>query len=322
MANMKTVSVGQVQVEKHGLIVKQSRFKKMLIRNAPLLLMFAPVIVYFVIFKYIPMVGTIIAFKDYNYKDGIFGSPWVGFDNFKALFQMPDTVRVIMNSFRISILKLIVEFPLPILLAILLNEVRKSWYKKTVQTLVYLPHFLSWVIVGGVVVVLFSQETGIINKIIAYFGLPKTAFLYQTGSWFAIFLGAGVWKEAGYQAIVYLAALSAIDPSLYEAASIDGAGKWRKIWNITLPSLTPTIMIMFILTIGRILEVGFDQVYILQNPVVTDVSQIISTYIYKFGLQGGQINLTSAMGLFESFISLVLIVLANGIARKFGNGLW
>lgn len=291
-------------------------------QNIPLIVMFVPVIAFYLIFKYAPMVGVIVAFKSYNFAEGIFGSPWVGLKNFNMLFSNPKSLLIIRNTLVLSLLNIAVGFPFPIMLAIMLNEVKKIWFKKTVQTLVFMPHFLSWVIVGGIVVTIFSQESGAINHWIQQWTGKAFPFLYNETSWMVIFVGSGIWKEAGFSAIIYLAALSSIDTSLYEAASIDGAGKWKQLWHVALPGIAPTIVLMLILSMGKVMEVGFDQVYTLQNSVVSNVAEVISTYIYTIGLQKGQFSLTSAMGLFESVVGFVLVVTANAIARKFNQSIW
>ncbi|GGD88380.1 protein lplB [Paenibacillus nasutitermitis] len=291
-------------------------------RNIPIFIMFAPVILFYLIFKYLPMLGVVIAFKDYNFIQGIMNSPWVGWKHFRVLFDNPQSLEIIRNTFVLGLLTVLIGFPFPIILAILLNEVRRMWFKRIVQTLVYLPHFFSWVIVGGVVLTLFSQESGIVNHLLMRVTGEAYPFLYKSGSWIVIFLGSGIWKETGFAAIIYLAALSSIDTSLYEAAGIDGANKWKQIIHITIPGIASTIIIMFILSIGNVLEVGFDKVFVLQNPVVSSVSEVISTYIYRIGIEGAQFSFTSALGLFESVVGLVLVLLANRTARKFGQGLW
>lgn len=290
--------------------------------NLPLLSLFVPVLLFYLIFKYVPMFGAIMAFKNYNFTDGILHSPWIGLGNFEILFSNPQTINIIRNTLVLSVLNIVVGFPIPILLAILLNEVRRQWFKKWVQTLVYLPHFFSWVIVGGIVVTMFAEQNGIVNAILERMTGSTFPFLYDEGSWIAIFLGAGIWKEAGFSTIIFLAAITSIDPSLYEAASMDGASKWRQIINITLPGISATIVLLLILQMGSVMNVGFDPVYVLQNSGVYNVSEVISTYIYKVGIQGGQFSLTSAMGLFESVVGFVLVFSANLVARKFGNGLW
>jgi len=299
--------------------IRRSRRFKM---NVPWLIMFAPVAVYFILFKYVPMSGLVIAFKNYHFLHGIWGSEWAGLHNFYMLFTDPATIHTIRNTLMISVLSIVVGFPFPIILAILFNEVRRIWFRKSLQTLLYLPHFLSWVIVGGMVITLFSQETGMVNSLWERFTGSSFPFMYHESSWLAIFLGSGVWKEAGFGAIIYLAALSNIDPLLYEAANLDGANKFRQIWSITLPGITPIIVLMLILGMGRVMEVGFDQVYMLQNPIVSNISEVISTYIYRIGLQGAQFSITTAMGMFEALIGLILVIICNGIARRFNQSLW
>nr|WP_240633447.1 ABC transporter permease subunit [Paenibacillus montanisoli] len=290
--------------------------------NIPWLIMFTPVALFFIIFKYAPMAGLVIAFKNYTVYEGVWGSQWVGLDNFRMLFRDPSAISTIRNTLTLSLLSMFVSFPFPIMLAIFLNEVRKLWFKKTVQTLVYLPHFLSWVIVSGMVITLFSQESGIVNHLLEKLTGATYPFLYKEGSWITVFVASGIWKSAGFAAIIYLASLTTIDPSLYEAACMDGAGKMRQIWHITLPGIRPTIVLMLILNMGHVLEVGFDQVFTLQNSAVAAVSEVISTYMYRVGLQGFQFGLTTAMGLFESVVAFILVVLTNMIARKFNQGLW
>jgi putative aldouronate transport system permease protein len=294
------------------------RFKQ----NVPLLWMFIPGAIFYLLFKYTPMAGLVIAFKDYNLHDGIVRSPWVGLDNFRLIFSNPLTTDIILNTLWLSLLRLVVGFPFPILLALLLNEVRKTWFKRSIQTMVFLPHFFSWVIVGGIVLTLFSQEAGSLNLLLErWFGYTHP-FMYEVPSWVTIYLGSGIWKEAGFSAIIYLAALAAIDPVLYEAAAIDGASKWRQIWHITLPGVSTVVAMMLILSMGSIMEVSFDQIYILGNPVVSSISEVISTWGYQLGLQGAQFSLTTAMGLFESLVGLLLILTANQIARRMGKELW
>lgn len=297
---------------------RRRRFKQ----NVPLLLMFVPVAVFYVLFRYVPIAGNVIAFKDYNFYDGLFGSPWVGFHNFELLFSQAQTVNIIRNTLMLSVLQLVFGFPAPIVIALLLNEVRKSLFKRVVQTIVYLPHFFNWVIIGGMVLTLFSMESGIVNRLLEAWAGQPYPLLYKPVSWIAVFIGSGIWKEMGFGAIIYLAVISMIDPALYESAVMDGANKFRQIWHITLPAMRPTIVILFILATGNVMEVGFDQVYILQNGTVSNVSEVISTYIYRVGLQGTQFSLSAAMGLFEAVVGLVLVLAANAVARKFNQGLF
>lgn len=292
-------------------------------KNVPLLILFLPALIYFIVFKYVPMGGLVIAFKEYNFREGILHSPWAGTKYFQMLFSSPDFAQIFRNTLLISILSFVIGFPFPIALAILMNEVRRSWYKRLVQTLVYLPHFISLVIVTGMVVTMFSSSGSVNMLLQKLFGLEQPIpFLYKASSWLALYFGSGIWKEAGFAAIIYLAALSSIDPSLYESAAIDGAGKWRQIWNITLPGIRPTIILLLILQMGNLIDVGFDKVYMLTNPTVSNVADVISTYVFRVGLQGGQFSFSTAIGLFESVIGLILIFSANMIARKFGQGLF
>ncbi len=299
-----------------------SSTKKRLRQNIPLIMMFLPVAIFFITFRYVPMGGLIVAFKDYNFVDGVLGSPWVGFENMRLLFSNPQTLQIIKNTLVLSLISVFVGFPFPIILAILLNEARIMIFKRSIQTLVYLPHFLSWVIVGGLFITIFGQESGIVNRLLEQWTGTTFAFLYNEFSWMSIFAGSGIWKNAGWSAIIYLAALSSIDPSLYESASIDGAGKFRKIWHITLPGISSIVVLMFILAMGNVMEVGFDHVFVLQNAVVSSISEVISTYSYKIGIRGAEFSLTAALGLFESLVGLVLVIVTNQIARKFNKSLW
>ncbi|RAU97312.1 sugar ABC transporter permease [Paenibacillus sp. YN15] len=299
------------------------RYSRRILRaNIPLMLLFLPGLLYFFIFKYLPMGGLMIAFKNYNFHDGVFGSPWVGLKNFETIFNQPHTLDVIRNTVVLSVLEVFVGFPFPILLAILLNEVRRTGFKRIIQTIVYLPHFFSWVIIGGFVVTLFSIDSGTINHWIERWFGEAYPFLYKPVSWISIYIGSGIWKEMGFSSIIYLAALTSIDPSLYESASLDGANKFQQIRHITIPGISSTIVLLFILSMGRIMEVGFDHVYVLQTPMVSNVADVISTYIYNIGLKGAQFSLTAAMGMFESLVGLILVLCTNAIARKFGQGLW
>lgn len=296
--------------------------KRVLRQNIPLYIMFLPVMVYFVLFRYYPMTGLVIAFKNYTFMGGIWDSPWNGLDNFRLIFNNPQITGVIWNTWKLSGLNILIGFPMPIILAILVNEVRKTGFKRLVQTMVYLPHFLNWVIVGGIVLTIFSQSTGTLNHLTDQLFGWTYPFLYKPFSWVTIYLTTTVWKETGWGMIIYLAALTSIDQSLYEAASMDGANKWQQMWRITLPGLMPTIIIMLILRIGHLMTLGFDQVFVLQNNTVADVSEVISTFMYKMGVQQAQFSLATAMGLFESLIGLVLVVTANRLARIFGQSLW
>ncbi|MDF2922288.1 MAG: sugar transporter permease [Paenibacillaceae bacterium] len=315
---MKTTSLQMAAVQMNA----RSSLGKRLRKNKTLILMFLPVAVFFIVFRYLPILGNVIAFKQYNLMHGILGSPWVGVDNFRMLFSNPQTINIIRNTLILSVMGTVIGFPFPIIVAVMLNEVRRMWFKKSVQTLLYLPHFFSWVIIGGVVVTLFGSQAGIINTLLLRMTGHEYKILYEIGSWLTIFFGSSVWKEAGFGAIIYLAAISSIDPNLYEAASIDGAGKLRQIRSITLPGIMPTAVIMLILAMGRVMDVGFEQIYNLQNAAVSDISSVISTYLYAVGIQGGMYSLTTAMGLFESLVAIIFVIASNAIARRLGHSLW
>ena len=278
---------------------------------------------YYILFHYVPMYGVTIAFKDYNPFQGIFGSPWVGLDVFRDIFKMKEFSCAVRNTLVLNMLNLFLGFPMPILLAIMLNEVRQTKLKRVYQTLLYLPHFISWVIIGGLVYQLFSESYGIVNTIIKSFGLPPVPFLTQKSNWIVMYLSVGIWQSAGWGAIIYLAAITGIDPQIYEAAVVDGCGKLKMIWNITLPSIKGTVIIMFILNAGRIMNISLDQPMMLSNVLVEEVSDVISTFVYRVGLQSGKFSVGTAVGLFQSLISLVMLLTTNFITNKMGNeGIW
>lgn len=320
--NMESQDVTLQRLKTNSTNSERSKRRARIKQNLPWFIMLLLPITFFIVFSYIPMFGLVIAFKNYRFIDGIFGSEWVGLKNFKMIFAQAQTINVIKNTFVISMLSVFVSFPFPIILAVLLNEVRSKWFKKASQTILYLPHFLSWIIVGGIITNIFSSTRGPVNFIINALGGESYQFLFHPASWMAIFLGSGIWKSTGFNAIIYLAALSSIDPTFYEAAIVDGANKWKQITKITIPCLMPTIILMLILATGHIMEVGFERIYVLQNPVIKDVSEVVSTYVYEFGIRSGQFSITTAMGLFDSVISLILVLLSNKIAKKSGNALF
>ncbi|MDR0267249.1 ABC transporter permease subunit [Paenibacillus sp.] len=282
-----------------------------------------PGIAFLLLFKYTPMYGIVIAFQDFNIFSGIGDSPWVGFEHFSRLFQTPKFVQVFSNTFIISILKIVLLFPLPILLAILMNELTKMWFKRPIQTIIYMPHFLSWVIVSGLFIDLLSVNGGLVNQIIEWMGGTPIKFFLDNSVFRWLLVGTAGWKEAGWGTIVYLAALSSIDPQLYEAAKIDGANKFKQILHITLPGLVPVILLMFILRLGSILEAGTEQILVMYNPVVYNVSDVIGTYVYRTGLGEQNYSFAAAVGLFESIVGFILIVGGNYISRRFLNrGIW
>lgn len=292
-------------------------------KNWQIYSMIVPGVIFFVIFRYVPIFGSVIAFQDYNVFSGFLGSKFVGFKHFANLFAYPEFSRILRNTLLISFYQLLFGFPAPIVLALLLNEVRKIAFKRVVQSVIYLPHFLSWVIVGGLVINALSPNHGIVNEVLAYFGKEKVFFMQEPEYFRSIVVLSGIWKEVGWGTIIYLAALTGINPELYEAAEVDGAGKFRQTFSVTLPALLPTIMVLLLLRIGNILDLGFEQIYILLNPLVRETGDVLDTYIYLVGLLGAQYSYTTAIGMFKSVVGLILIVGANQLSKRLtGNSLY
>jgi putative aldouronate transport system permease protein len=278
---------------------------------------------FFVIFRYVPMTNIVIAFKDYNIFRGVWASPWVGWKYFIQAFQSRDFYNALRNTITLNLLDLAMGFPAPIILAILLNELTVKSYKKLTQTIVYLPHFLSWIIISGIAAQLFAPSGGVINIALSKFNIGPINFLMEKGKWIATYIGLGVWKEMGWGTIIYLAAITGINPELYEAAEVDGAGRWRKIWHVTLPGIRPTIVVLLIMNLGRILGSEFDRPYTMANPTVMQVADVISTLVYRVGIRSSQFSFTTAIGLFQSVICVLFLVAANTIAKKSGErGIW
>lgn len=297
--------------------------RKELKRNRFLYMLLVPVAIYLLLFKYAPMAGEIIAFKNYRLSDGIWGSSWVGFQQFEKLFASREFYIVLKNTLLLNLYSLLFAFPAPILLAIMLNEVRVEWYKRTLQNLLYIPHFISWIVLGSIIIALLSPSTGIVNYLLQAFGIEPIYFMADKLWWPVTFIVSGIWKEAGFGTILYLAAMASIDPTLYEAAKIDGANKIRQIWHVTLPGIRSTIAILLILQVGKMMDVGFEQIYALRNPAVTSVAEVISTFVYTRGIVNLQYSYTTALGLFQSLIALILIVSVNRIIKALGErGLW
>lgn len=283
-----------------------------------LLLLFPVALV--VVFKYLPMLGLSIAFMDYKPIKGFSGSEFVGFEIFKEVFQSANFYKALKNTLLLNILDLLCGFPAPIILAICINEIKCKWYKKTTQTILYLPHFLSTVIVAGLAYQLFSPQSGYINALIRSMGGETVPFLTEKVHWIVSYVLIGVWQGMGWGTIIYLAAITGIDAELYEAATVDGAGRWRKIWNITLPSIRGTIITMLIMSLGRIMGGSFDRPYTLSNPMVTDVSETIAVFVYQKGLLNMKYSLSTAVGLFQSVVGVVLVFIADRIAKLCGEG--
>lgn len=287
-------------------------------RNLGLISMALPLVAFFLLFHYVPMLGLVIAFKDYVMSDGIFGSAWVGWENFVRLFSSEDFPHAVRNTLMISVLRLVCGFFAPVILALLLNEVRLAGYKRSIQTLTYLPHFFSWVILAGIFLMIFGGG-GPVNSVVKLLGVHPVTFLTDDVAFIAILIVTGIWQGAGWGAIIYLASLSGISPDLYEAAVIDGANRWKQTLHITLPCLVPTMITLFILSLGGIMTAGFDQIYNMYNPLVFNVADIIDTYVLR-RLMGLDLSLATAAGMFQGVVGMVLIVGANIFARKISKG--
>lgn len=302
---------------------KQHPFIKSFKKHWELYLLVLPPVLYLLIFKYIPMVGVQIAFKDFSVVKGIWGSPWVGLKHFEAFFNSPNFWLLIKNTIGISFYSLIAGFPIPILLALALNEIRTGYFKKTVQMVTYAPHFISTVVMVSIIILMLSPHVGVVDKLFTWLGFPMTNFMGIPEYFKSIYVWSGVWQGMGYSSIIYIAALAGVDPSLYEAAKMDGASRLRKIWHIDLPTLVPVTVIMLILSLGSIMGVGFEKIYLMQNPLNTSASEVISTYVYKVGLIGANFSFSAAVGFFNSIINLILLVIVNSISRKVSeNSLW
>jgi putative aldouronate transport system permease protein len=292
-------------------------------RDWQLYAMLIPTILWLLIFLYKPMYGLQIAFKDYSIFRGVAGSPWIGWEHFQTLFGNDQFLRAVKNTIIISFYNLIFGFPMPIILALMFNEILRQTFKKTAQTIVYLPHFISTVIIAGIVITAFSPSAGIVNTFREWMGMDPIYFLTKP-EWFRpIFIGSGIWQEAGFQSIVYLAAIAGVSPTLYESAVVDGASRWQMMWKITLPSILPTIIIMLIIRIGNLLEVGFELIILLYQPATYQTADVINTFIYRQGLQSGQYDLAAAAGLFNAVVAFVLVMTANTISRRVSRtSLW
>lgn len=288
-----------------------------------LYLMVLPGLLYFCVFRYAPMYGAIIAFKNYRVLDGITGSPWVGWRNFEQIFGSPYFGNILANTVLISLYKIIVGTPAAVALAVLLHEVRVRWFKRAVQTITYLPHFLSWIVVFGIALVVLSPSSGLANKGLEAFGVSPIEFLSDP-TWFrSVLVGSDVWKNIGWNAIVYLAALAAISPTLYEAAAVDQASRFRRVWHVSLPGILPVIVLVTTLNIGQLLSAGFEQIFVFYNPSVYSVGDIIDTWVYRQGIQGFQYSVAAAVGLFKGLVGCVLLLAANWAAKRWANsGLW
>lgn len=285
-------------------------------RNYVLILMILPVLIYFLVFKYYPMYGMLIAFQNYKPRLGILGSKWVGFENFIKFFNGRYFDRVLGNTIKLSLLEIVLGFPAPIILALMLNEIRKAWFKRTVQTITYMPHFISMVVMCGIIVD-FCDTNGMVTRLWYMLTGGETRNMLTVPLYFRpIYVISGIWQEVGFGSIIYLSALASTDPQLYEAATIDGANRWQQLFHITIPSITMTIMIMFLLRIGRMMSVGYEKVLLLYNPSTYDVAEIISTFVYKRGLVEAKYSLGAAVDLFNAVINLALLLVCNTLSKK------
>ncbi|MFX3631617.1 MAG: ABC transporter permease [Candidatus Pristimantibacillus sp.] len=308
---VRTTTVPQVK--------RKNRTLGQLWKDRTLYLMIIPGLLFFIIFKYFPIGGIIIAFQDYKPYNGIAGSEWVGLEHFIRLFSEPDFFIILGNTLILFALNLIFFFPVPIILAVMLNEVRHSIFKRFVQTIVYIPHFMSWVIIVSISFIMLSMDRGMVNELLSVMGFDKINFL-MSNEWFRpMYILQIIWRESGWGTIIYLAAMAAIDPQLYEAARMDGANRLRQIWHITLPSIRSVIIVLLILKIGDVLELGFEHIFLLLNSMNREVAEIFDTYVYTAGLKQGEFSYSTAVGFFKSFIGLILIMGANWIAKKAGE---
>ena len=292
-------------------------------REWQIYVMLLPTIIWFIVFLYKPMYGLQIAFKDYSIFRGVANSPWVGWEHFQTLFANDSFIRAVRNTVTISFYNLLFGFPAPIILALMFNEILHATYKRTAQTIVYLPHFISTVIIAGIVITAFSPSAGIVNALLEWLGIDPIYFLIKP-EWFRpIYIGSGIWQEAGFSSIVFLAAIAGVNPSLYESAVVDGASRWQMMWKITIPSILPTIIIMLIIRIGNLLEVGFELIILLYQPATYETADVINTLIYRQGIQGAQYDLAAAAGLFNAVVAFILVMTANTISKRYSRtSLW
>jgi putative aldouronate transport system permease protein len=305
------------------ILTRLDSFRKKFIKNKFLFFMALAVMIWYAIFRYVPYYWNLIAFKDFSYAKGFWDSPWIGLGNFRALFVDPLFLRVLRNTLVISGMKILIGFPFPILLAIFLNEVFSKAYRKTIQTITFVPFFISWVIYASIMYTLLSPSVGMINVLLKWLGGEGIYFL-ASEAWFRpILVASEITKNSGYFTVIYMAALAGVDQEIYEAAICDGANLFQRIWHITLPGIASVITILFILRLGQLLTVGFEQVYILYSPMVYDVGDVIETFNYRQGILGGRFAYTTALGLFKSAIGFVLVLVSNSVLKKLtGYGLW
>lgn len=298
--------------------VHVKEWKKALSKYWQMYLLLIPVIVYYIVFKYVPMLGAQIAFKDFSFRRGIWGSEWVGFEHFARFFSSSQAISIIWNTLYLGFLSLIFCFPVPIILALIINEIRNKYIKQTLQTITYAPHFVSTIVVVGMLMSMCSPSTGIFNQIFVKLGIfAEPQYLMGKAEFFRpMYIISDIWKDAGWSAIIFISALTAVDTTLYEAAEVDGANRWQQLIKITLPSILPTIITMLILEVGKVLSIGFEKVYAMQTDLNLSVSEVISTYTYKQGLEHLEYDYATAIGLFNSVVNFITLLVVNGISKK------
>jgi putative aldouronate transport system permease protein len=316
---MKEHYEAQLQLRHNYRFFKESLFIRDIVRDRWLYVILLPGVLYFIIFKYVPMFGLLMAFEDYKPHLGFMNSPWVGMKHFERFFSEPQFWMLFRNTILLAIYNLVFFFPLPIVLALMLNEVRIGIFKRFAQTLLYLPHFVSWVVAVGIFYVLFTTEGGVINELIQKIGIEKIPFLLSEDWFRPMIISQSIWKEAGWGTIIFLAALSGVDLQLYEAARMDGAGRWRQLWHITMPAIRSTIVILFILRLGSFLDTGFEHIFLMLNSMNREVGEVFDTFVYMKGLTQGQYSYSAAVGMFKSLVGLVLVLGSNWIAKKLGE---
>ncbi|WP_244535140.1 ABC transporter permease [Gracilibacillus kekensis] len=297
--------------------MKRSETWRKVKRNKMIYLMILPGLIYFLIYKYLPMYGLIISFQDYKPYKGISESEWVGFEHFTRLFTSSEFWMIFKNTLVLFGLQVFIFFPIPIIISLMLNEVRHSFFKRGVQTLIYIPHFMSWVVIVSISYVMLTLDGGIVNAIVDSLGFEKINFLLNDAWFRPMYILQVIWREAGWGTIIFLAAITAVDPQLYEAARMDGANRFRQMWHITIPAIRNVIIVLLILKIGDVLELGFEHVYLLLNASNRNVAEIFDTYVYVAGLQQGQFSYSTAVGFFKGIVGLIMVVFANWLAKRF-----
>lgn len=296
--------------------MKKKSFLYYLKRDKYLYLLLVLPIIYYAVFRYAPMYGVTIAFKDYNIFAGITKSDWIGLDVFRDIFQMKEFYRTVRNTFLLNFLDLLFGFPFPIILALALNEVRIKWFRKVSQSILYVPYFLSWIVIGGIVYQMFATNTGMFNNVLKLIGVAPIPFLTDGKNWLVLYTLVGIWQSAGWGMIIYMAAITGINSELYDAVKVDGANRLQAIIHVTIPGIKPTIVTMLIMSIGRLASIGFDRPFVMGNSLVLDYSDVISTFVYRIGIQSAKYNVAAAVGLFQSVINIALLLSADRISKK------